>query len=380
MPPFAQSAAADAVEFSPIAEAALPSQLEGGDWSALSAEGEFSTLQECGTLTSPTVELLALPSSTPASKSDSLLHLLAASPSPAKCRARGVHPHATAPPARPVGVEEEPRMWQCDDFELGPCLGAGTFGRVQLARPKHADDSSRERNKAALVVLKIVQKRRIDRLRVQRHVAREIEIQGHLRHPNILRLHGFFWDASCIYMILEHVKGGDLASFQKCQPGKRFGEAQAARYAADIAGALAYCHRMHVVHRDVKPQNVLVARRLKLADFGWAVHLHPDDRRRTLVGTPDYMAPEVVCATYGHSFPVDAWGLGVLTYEILVGQAPFEDPSVRETYRRIVQAPLVFLEDFPDGARDLVEELLQKDPAMRPPLDEALKHAWFPNC
>jgi len=268
-------------------------------------------------------------------------------------------------------------MWQCDDFEFGPCVGAGSFGRVQLARPKLPGARTSERSKAATVVLKVMQKRRIAVLRVQRYVAREIQIQGHLRHPNILRLHGFFWDASCIYMILEHVQGGDLATCQKRQPGRRFSEDQAACYAADIASALSYCHRMHVIHRDVKPQNVLVARRLKLADFGWAVHVRPEDRRRTLVGTPDYMAPEVVCATWGHSFPVDAWGLGVLIYELLAGNAPFENPSLRETYKRIVQSPPVFPKGFPDGARRLVEDLLQKEPELRPPLEEALAHAWF---
>merc|ERR1719245_2678843 len=134
-------------------------------------------------------------------------------------------------------------MWRVDDFELGPRIGSGSLGPVRLAR---------ERQSGAVAALKVMKKRRIERERAQRHVTREIEIQAHLRHPHILRLFGFFWDAARIYMILEHAPGSDLDHLLQKQPCKRFDEATASRHAAQVASALEYCHRLHVIHRDVK--------------------------------------------------------------------------------------------------------------------------------
>jgi len=260
-------------------------------------------------------------------------------------------------------------MWRLDDFELGPCIGSGAFGRLLLVR---------ERCSGAVAVLKAMKKRRIERLRVRRHVAHEIKIQGHLRHPNILRLFGFFWDSTRIYTILEHAAGGDLDSLMRAQPGQHFGEESVAHYIKQAASAIEYCHRVHVIHRDLKPQNVLLARkgRVKLADFGWAVHTFPDQRRWTLCGTLDYLAPEIVHAANGHSFGVDVWGLGVLAYELLVGQPPFASPAQEETYRRILEATPTFPDGLSGGARDLVGRLLQRDPEERLPPGEVVVHPW----
>merc|ERR1740115_417874 len=104
---------------------------------------------------------------------------------------------------------------------------------------------------------------------------------------------------------------------------------------------------MHVIHRDLKPQNILVGhnRQVKLGDFGWAVHTYPDQKRWTLCGTLDYLPPEIVHAINGHSFGVDTWGLGVLAYELLEGCPPFSAPSCEETYRRILKASPTFTSD-----------------------------------
>jgi len=274
------------------------------------------------------------------------------------------------------GDGDAPRMWRLDDFELGPRVGAGTFGHVRVAR---------ERGSGAVIALKAMKKHRINRQRIQRHVAREIEIQAHLRHPHVLRLFGFFWDATCIYMIVEHAGDGDLYELLQKQPTNSFAETLASQYAAQVAGALDYCHRMHVIHRDVKPQNVLLGRcgRLKLADFGWAVHTLPGAARKTLCGSPEYLAPEMVHAACGHGFGVDAWGLGVLAYELLAGRTPFAAAEHRDLYRRIMAAaPDLSAAAFPAGdisdvARDLLARLLQREQAQRLGLQEAVAHAWL---
>jgi serine/threonine protein kinase len=267
-------------------------------------------------------------------------------------------------------------MWRLDDFELGPRIGSGTFGHVRIAR---------ERSSGTIAALKVMKKHRIEKQRVQRHVTREIEIQAHLRHPNVLQLFAVFWDATCLYMILEHARDGDLYEQLQKQLTRSFDEPTACRQVAQIADALEYCHRMHVIHRDVKPQNVFLGRgrRLKLADFGWAVHALPGQARKTLCGSPEYMAPEMVHATCGHGFEVDAWGLGVLAYELISGRTPFTAPEHKETYRRIVAAsPDFSASAFPSGgvsecAIGFISGLLQREPAKRLPLKEATQHAWL---
>lgn len=201
------------------------------------------------------------------------------------------------------------RPWRLSDFELGQLLGSGSYGHIQLAR---------ECGSKAVVALKVLKKRRVERLRAQRHVRRELAIQAHLRHPYILRLHGFFWDKCCIYMILEYMSGGDLRRLLNEAPERRLQDTRAGCLGGQLARGLAYCHMLHVMHRDVKPENVLLSRhagRVKLGDFGWAVHHGgADSRRWTLCGTLDYLAPEMVRGQCGHSFGIDDWALGVVFF------------------------------------------------------------------
>lgn len=275
-----------------------------------------------------------------------------------------------SPAPESVASSSESRAWCCEDFELGPKIGTGTFGHAQLARVRSA---------GALVVLKVMRKRRIERLRMQRHVAHEIKIHAHLCHPRIIRLFGFFWDHSCIYMILEHASGGDLYSLLQKQPSQNFEESVAAPFISQLASAVAYCHRMHVIHRDLKPQNALISQkvRLKLADFGWAAHTYPEERRWTLCGTLDYLPPEMVHATRGHSFEMDAWGLGILTYELLVGQPPFVASEREETYRLILSAAANFPATLSDQSCDFVKQLLRRNPEERMKPEEMASHEWI---
>eukprot|EP00927_Polykrikos_kofoidii_P079419 TRINITY_DN76201_c0_g1_i1.p1 TRINITY_DN76201_c0_g1~~TRINITY_DN76201_c0_g1_i1.p1 ORF type:complete len:473 (+),score=62.22 TRINITY_DN76201_c0_g1_i1:112-1419(+) len=274
---------------------------------------------------------------------------------------------------------EQRDMWCLDDFELGPRLGAGTFGHVQLAR---------ERNTGTLAVLKIMQKRRIERFHMQRHIAHEIQVQGHLRHPGVTRLYGFFWDQSKIFMILEHAPFGDLQGVLSKQPTGSLEESEAQKHIAQVVDAVAYCHDRHVIHRDIKPQNILVGRggRLKLADFGWAVHSPPSERRWTLCGTLDYLPPEMVHVTDGHSFGVDRWSLGILTYELLIGQPPFVARVREDTYQLILAAKPEFPEERDAGGKaqrpsasgkDFVMRLVRRDPADRMTPHQATAHTWL---
>lgn len=175
------------------------------------------------------------------------------------------------------------------------------------------------------------------------------------RHPNILRLYGYFYDANRVYLILEYAAKGELyKELQKCG---RFDEKRSARYILQLTRALRYCHTKHVIHRDIKPENLLLDLKgeLKIADFGWSVHA-PHARRTTLCGTMDYLPPEMI-EGQDHDDLVDVWSLGVLMYEFLVGTPPFEAAGAHETYRRITKVDLRIPSFVSADATDLLRKV-----------------------
>ncbi|KAJ3037932.1 spindle assembly checkpoint kinase [Rhizophlyctis rosea] len=257
--------------------------------------------------------------------------------------------------------------WCLNDFDVGRALGKGKFGRVYLAREKRS---------GYIVALKILFKSELTEGRIEKQLRREIEIQSHLRHPNILRLYGYFYDAKRVYLILEYAAKGEL--YKQLKKYSRFTERKSAKYIGQMTNALVYLHKKHVIHRDIKPENLLLGVRgeLKIGDFGWSVHA-PHARRTTLCGTLDYLPPEMVEGR-DHNDKVDLWALGVLLYEFLVGCPPFEDPSSnRATYKRIAQVDLKIPEFVSPEAADLIRRLLQHNPNQRLPLDQVLRHPWI---
>ena len=233
-------------------------------------------------------------------------------------------------------------------FEIGKPLGKGKFGRVYLCK---------ERSSGFVCALKVLHKSEIQQGKVEKQVRREIEIQSNLRHPNVLRLFGHFHDSKRIFLILEFAGRGEL--YKHLRRETKFPEWKAAQYIAQMAAALKYMHGKHVMHRDIKPENILVGvhGELKIADFGWSVHA-PTNRRNTMCGTLDYLPPEMLKpGSYenGYTRAVDLWSLGVLTYEFLVGEAPFEDTQVM-TQRRIVRGEMTVPGFVSAEARDLIKK------------------------
>jgi aurora kinase len=220
-------------------------------------------------------------------------------------------------------------------------------------------------------------KNQLQQSNVEHQLRREIEIQSHLRHPNILRLYGYFYDATRVYLILEYAARGEL--YKELQRAGRFDERRTATYVASLAKALIYCHSKHVIHRDIKPENLLLGLNgeLKIADFGWSVHA-PNSRRKTLCGTLDYLPPEMVEGAT-HDDRMDVWSLGVLAFEFLYGAPPFEAAGHSETYKRILKVDLAFPASplVADSGKDLIRRLLVKTPADRLPLDRVLLHPWI---
>lgn len=260
------------------------------------------------------------------------------------------------------------QTWVLADFDIGKALGKGKFGNVYLAREK----SSRY-----VVALKVLFKKAIRQTNSEHQVRREVEIQTHLRHPNILRMYGYFHDDDRVYLILEYAPQGAL--YKELLNSKRFPEDRAANYIAQLTDALKYCHAKKVIHRDIKPENLLIGigGQLKMADFGWSVHA-PSSRRTTLCGTLDYLSPEMVHGKT-HNEKVDLWSLGVLCFEFVVGKAPFESQSgsYDDTYHRISKG-IYFIPQFvSDLATDLIRRLLVVNPEMRLNLEGIAVHEWI---
>ncbi len=242
-----------------------------------------------------------------------------------------------------------PKQFHLGMFEIGRPLGKGKFGRVYLAR---------ERSSGFVCALKVLHKNEIQQGKVERQVRREIEIQSNLRHPNVLQLYGHFHDSKRIFLILEFAGKGEL--YKHLRKENRFPEWKAAQYIAQMAAALKYLHKKHVMHRDIKPENILVGihGEIKISDFGWSVHA-PNNRRNTMCGTLDYLPPEMLKPGSSDNFyneKVDLWSLGVLTYEFLVGEAPFEDTPVM-TQRRIARGEMTVPKFVSAEAKDLIKRV-----------------------
>jgi aurora kinase A len=290
---------------------------------------------------------------------------------------RDIASHQPVKPAASVGANQfgagypkgnQGNRWKLEDFDIGRPLGKGKFGNVYLAR---------EKGSKYIVALKVLFKSQLQKAQVEHQLRREIEIQSHLRHTNILRLFGYFYDESRVYLILEFAPRGELYKSMQKMPKSRFDEARSSKYIRQMADALRYCHSKKVIHRDIKPENLLLDMKgdLKIADFGWSVHA-PTSRRATMCGTLDYLPPEMIEGDM-HDEKVDLWSLGVLTYEFLVGKPPFEAETNNETYRKITRVEIQYPAHVSEGARDLVNSLLKKNPEHRMPLDKVLEHPWI---
>lgn len=267
-------------------------------------------------------------------------------------------------------IETNAKKWYLTNFDIGRPLGKGKFGNVYLAREKLSK---------YVVALKVLFKTQLQQSRVEHQLLREIEIQSQLHHPNILRLYGYFFDNSRVYLILEYASGGEL--YCELQKNHTFSEKRTATYIASLAKAIIHIHQNQIIHRDIKPENILIGsnNELKIADFGWSVQIaRNSNRRSTMCGTLDYLAPEMVEGS-DHDHTVDLWSLGVLCYEFLFGNPPFESIGTTETYNKILKLELIFpqFREITVGAKDLVRRLLTKENWRRLSLKEVLWHPWI---
>ncbi|KAH8825384.1 kinase-like protein [Flagelloscypha sp. PMI_526] len=259
--------------------------------------------------------------------------------------------------------------WTLHDFQIGRGLGKGKYGRVYMVRTKKAPHF--------ILALKTLYKSELVSDNYEKQTRREIEIQQNLRHPNIIRLYGYFHDDKRIFLMLEFSGQGEL--YKQLVKSGAFSEKRSSRYIDQMADALGYLHSKNVIHRDIKPENLLlgIEGELKIGDFGWSVHA-PGQRRKTFCGTLDYLPPEMI-AKQTYDRRVDHWALGVLTFEFMAGQAPFFDSrgDKAATFSNIRRGSVAYPSTMSEDAKDLISQLLRRDPRERIELTEVRKHPWI---
>ena len=260
-------------------------------------------------------------------------------------------------------------------YEFKKVIGHGHFGTVRLATHK-------TRLNSQYAVKTIVKKKLKGDLS---QLQREMEILYTLDHPNIIKLYAVYEDAKYFHLVTEYCSGGEL--FDRIVEKGHFSESEAARLMGKLFLAVNNLHANNICHRDLKPENFLFesedpSAELKLIDFGLSnkffdkfagVEMH------SFVGTPHYVAPEVLKGGYGTK--CDMWSAGVIMYVLLSGGLPFSGESTNEVFTKILNGDLHFKAEIwshvTRDAKDLLTNLLVLDPSKRFSAEEALEHTWF---
>lgn len=205
----------------------------------------------------------------------------------------------------------------------------------------------------------------------------EIDIHRSLNHKHIVGFHSFFEDKDNVYIILELCRRRSMMELHKRR--KALTEPEVRYLLTQTLLAVKHLHNEKVIHRDLKLGNLFLNDNLevKLGDFGLATRVGIDgERKRTLCGTPNYIAPEVL-AKKGHSYEVDIWSIGCILYTLLIGKPPFETDSLKETYHKIRHNDYLIPNHISLEAKALITKLLRQDPSTRPTATEILSDPFF---
>lgn len=257
-------------------------------------------------------------------------------------------------------------------YQLNEVLGKGAYGSAHRAICRL---TGVERAVKCILMSKV---KDLSRLEVETSIAKQLD------HPNIVRLYETFRDDQHLYLVMELCTGGELFERIMQDAPEGFDEGQAATYTRQILAALCYLHANGYAHRDVKPENFLLQSRskdaaLKVIDFGLASQYKRGCPMKTKVGTPYYVAPEVLQGCYDTK--CDVWSAGVLCYILLCGYPPFHGDSDKDVLRRVRRGTFSFpspdWDHISQSAKQLIQQLLTHDPFLRPSAATALKSPWL---
>uniref|UniRef100_A0A9J7Y4Z8 Ribosomal protein S6 kinase n=1 Tax=Cyprinus carpio carpio TaxID=630221 RepID=A0A9J7Y4Z8_CYPCA len=253
-----------------------------------------------------------------------------------------------------------------ENFELLKVLGTGAYGKVFLVRKVSGHDSGK------LYAMKVLKKATIvQKAKTAEHTRTERQVLEHIRQsPFLVTLHYAFQTDTKLHLILDYVNGGEL--FTHLVQRVRFKEQEVTLYSGEIVLALEHLHKLGIVYRDLKLENILLDSNghIVLTDFGLSKEFHEVERAYSICGTIEYMAPEIVAGgESGHDKAVDWWSMGVLMYELLTGGSPFtvdgDENSHSDIAERIMKKVPPFPKDMGPLAKDIIQQLLIKDPKKR---------------
>lgn len=224
---------------------------------------------------------------------------------------------------------------------------------------------------------KVIAKSQIKNSDQKQKMSQEIEIHRSISHKHIVAFHTYFEDPNYIYIILELCSKRSLMEMHKRR--KVFTEPEVRYIVTQIALACQYLHTNKIVHRDLKLGNLFLNEDMdvKVGDFGLATKISNEkDRKLTLCGTPNYIAPEVLMKK-GHGFEVDVWSLGCIVYTLFVGKPPFETNDLKDTYKKIKNNDYEIPNYVPEDARDFIRQMLKADPSERPWMIDILNDPYL---
>ncbi|XP_059633519.1 serine/threonine-protein kinase SAPK1-like [Cornus florida] len=257
-------------------------------------------------------------------------------------------------------------------FEILKDIGAGNFGVAKLVRDKFTRE---------LLAVKFIERGQ----KIDEHVQREIMNHRSLKHPNIVRFKELLLTPTHLAIVMEYAAGGEL--FERICKAGRFNENEARFFFQQLISGVSYCHSMQICHRDLKLENTLLdgstAPRVKICDFGYSKSSVLHSQPKSKVGTPAYIAPEVLSRKEYDGKLADVWSAGVTLYVMLVGTYPFQDPTDPGNFRKTITRILSVHYSVPDcvqismECRHLLSRIFVGNPEKRITITEIKHHPWF---
>lgn len=251
-------------------------------------------------------------------------------------------------------------------YIISPPLGKGVFSIVYKGFNVNNDN---------VVAIKHVNKENLKKPLLSR-LYEEIDLLKSMDHPNIIKLINFYETENDCYIVLEYSKSGDLKTLLERK--KKLPEELVQLYTKQISEGLKYLRSKNISHRDLKPANILVNDdNIKITDFNFSRKLLDMDLAETAVGSPLYMAPEIL---QGHSYTSksDLWSLGIIIYEMIYGHAPYHDAiNIIDLKKKIETRPIKYSDLASDSLNNLLKLLLRRSPNNRCDWSDFFEHEWI---
>ncbi|KAM6917004.1 MAP/microtubule affinity-regulating kinase 3a isoform 4-T4 [Lycodopsis pacificus] len=262
---------------------------------------------------------------------------------------------------------EEPQQPHVGNYRLLKTIGKGNFAKVKLAR--HIL-TGRE------VAIKIIDKTQLNPNSLQK-LFREVRIMKILNHPNIVKLFEVIETERTLYLVMEYASGGEV--FDYLVAHGRMKEKEARAKFRQIVSAVQYCHQKHIVHRDLKAENLLLDAdmNIKIADFGFSNEFTMGNKLDTFCGSPPYAAPELFQGKKYDGPEVDVWSLGVILYTLVSGSLPFDGQNLKELRERVLRGKYRIPFYMSTDCENLLKRFLVLNPSKRGTLEQIMKDRWI---